>query len=280
MATGYRDMIVHCDETGSSVQRTHIAARLAKQFGAHLTGIFLRPSFPYEYFGPGCPADLPLVIPASVQEAHDRDMDRLAIEAHGKFEAAALVDHVALEWREVRGDDVLPFIDCMHLCDLTVCSTVGIGSWEDSKVTSAHLVMTSGDPVLLLPDMQPNAEVGSRILIAWNNSREASRALRAAQPFLAQAKEVFVLIVSPDGQEGPPGMLEDHLHRLGCSPTLLIERQAEGAIVEQLAQKIAGHRINLLVMGLYGHGQFRELVLGGASREMLREAQVPMLVSH
>jgi nucleotide-binding universal stress UspA family protein len=134
-------------------------------------------------------------------------------------------------------------------------------------------------PVLVLPQGGHAGELGSTVLIAWNGSREAARAVHDALPFLQASERPVVLCAIGEGAlaglDRAVAMLERHKVRV--RPEQLQGADAHAGEI-LLAQAVA-HEADLLVMGAYGHSRLRELILGGATRHLLRHAQLPVLFS-
>jgi nucleotide-binding universal stress UspA family protein len=150
-----------------------------------------------------------------------------------------------------------------------------------ARVTPELIVLGTGQPVLMVPFAGTFKSAGDRILVAWNASAQASRAIRDAMPFLVRAKEVTVLVVNLEaGIDSTSADLIGHLKHHGVKAEL-DRRLAEGAEVGDLLLSCATQKsADLIVMGAYGHSRVRELVLGGVSRYMLAHMIVPVLMSH
>ncbi|MEM7522796.1 MAG: universal stress protein [Pseudomonadota bacterium] len=137
-------------------------------------------------------------------------------------------------------------------------------------------------PVLVCPP-KPVGELGRKIMVAWNGDQEAMRAIRAALPLLKAADEVEIVTVEPPVQHSgaTPGLaLMTMLTRHGVNAALTpIARTAE-RVSETLRQKARDLGADLIVMGAYGHSRFRERLLGGATREMLEDAESPVMMTH
>ncbi len=137
----------------------------------------------------------------------------------------------------------------------------------------------TGRPVLVVP---PGLDGFGprRVAVAWNATREATRAAVAALPLLAQAEEVSVLTVAESGERQPdPARLADYLVLHGIearAKRIEPQRHAGNELIAQAAELGS----DLLVMGAYGHSRLREFVLGGATREVLANAEIPVLLSH
>jgi nucleotide-binding universal stress UspA family protein len=123
-----------------------------------------------------------------------------------------------------------------------------------------------------------------RVLIAWSDTREASRAVFDALPLLQLAEDVKV--VSIGGDKPDPGLEDSDLdicntllrHKVKCKSTELIAAHTD--IGRSLTQQAIAHKADLLVMGCYGHSRLSEFVLGGASRYQLRHMMIPVFMSH
>ncbi len=140
-------------------------------------------------------------------------------------------------------------------------------------------------PVLVLPKGHPaGAAVGNRIVVAWNQSREAMTAVRCALPLLIKAAQVNVVVIDPPvfGAErsDPGGPLCQMLVRHGVRAEVSVLARSEPRISDVLARHLREQGADLLVMGAYGHSRLRESILGGATRDMLEKAQVPVLLAH
>jgi len=148
-----------------------------------------------------------------------------------------------------------------------------------------HVTLASGRPILVVPYAGHFETVGRHVLIGWNATREATRAVNDAMPLLAAADVVTVLTI--DAREGPdahgelPGAdISLHLARHGVKAE--VERTVSAGIPagDVLLSRAADLGADLLVIGAYGHSRVRELLLGGATRSILQSMTVPVLMSH
>lgn len=279
-AVSYKAILVQADESEASTQRSMAAAGLAQRFGAHLTGVFLRTSFPSRYYAYGPFGGVPPTILPNLIAEHDQAMAAASEEARGRFEAAAATAGVDSDWMVLDGDTAQEMVDCMRRTDLTVFPRDRLPIVAENGVEIAGLGLQSGGPVLVLPPGAPDARIGRRVLIAWNGSREAARALNDAWPFITEAEKVFVLTVAPHGDRGPEGLLQRRLERHGCQVEVIVERSEDASAGRVLLDQIKILGADLVVMGLYGRSRLQEMVLGGVSRDVLRSSPVPLLVSH
>lgn len=159
----------------------------------------------------------------------------------------------------------------------------GIGT-EAEAVVEAALFEGKG-PVLVLPAKGLGENVvPKRIVVAWNQSSEAMAATRLALPFLKAADAVNITVIDPptQGEErsDPGGMLCQLLVRHGVHAEVSVLARSLPRISDVLARHVWDQNADMLVMGAYGHSRFREAILGGATRNMLEKAEVPVLMAH
>ena len=135
----------------------------------------------------------------------------------------------------------------------------------------------TGRPVLVAPPTAPTT-VGSRILIAWNGSSQASRAVAFAMPFLEKAQEVTIAVGGHEGHV-PAASLAVYLERHGIRAA--VENfSVTGSIGKAILDRAGRLGADMIVMGAYGHSRLREMMLGGATREVLSAATLPVLMAH
>jgi nucleotide-binding universal stress UspA family protein len=139
-------------------------------------------------------------------------------------------------------------------------------------------------PVLVMPDGRSDPPKLDRIVAAWNQAPEALVAVRRALPLLKQAKFVDITIIDPPvhGAErsDPGGMLSQFLARHGVRADVTVLARTLPSVVEVLNRHATDIEADLVVMGAYGHSRFREAILGGATRDMLEQAKVPVFMAH
>lgn len=192
--------------------------------------------------------------------------------------------------REVLGDCLLktcPNSDVTTLLvgearvhDLTVIPIAdvdGIEQWYGEAV-----VFGSGRPVLILPEAGPAPRLDS-VLVAWDGTRAAARALSDALPLLSLAKTISVVTIVGEKPLGA-GEFETDLTRHFARHNLKFSfHQVESkgrAIGDVLASAAAQRECDLLVMGAFGHSRIRDFVLGGATKSMLANPPLPLFLSH
>ncbi len=139
-------------------------------------------------------------------------------------------------------------------------------------------------PVLVLPDTGLMTATPKRIVIAWNQGREAMAAVRRALPFLKQADLVDITVVDPAAhgpeRSDPGGLLCQMLVRHGVRAEVSVLARTLPRVSDVLARHVRDVDADMLVMGAYGHSRFREAILGGATRNMLEQSEVPVFMAH
>ena len=265
----YKTIVVHLDTARRRAERLDIACRLAVTFDAHLVGLFALSAFmvPFAFGGTA----------GAVIAAEARLRSDATDDARREFEHATSRHGIKAEWRSAEQDALGALRSSARYADLVV-----IGQDEDVASSDTRLlphfadeaVMTAGPPVLLVPYAGRFSTVGSRVLVAWNASREAARAVSDALPLLQRARAVEVVAF-----EARPGAEVAHyLARHGVKVTTA-EQRAGIDVGNQILSRAADTSADLIVMGAYGHSRARELVLGGVTRTLLRSMTVPVLMS-
>lgn len=270
----FKTILVQVDLRRHAQSRIRMAAGLARTHGATLLGAAMT-GMPRAMFPPGEDSG-PLV-------SHAR-------QALSCFEAIAAEAGVAWETRLVHDqvDDGLARM--ARFADLVVTSQDD----PDEPLSGGpvgvpeYVIMNSSRPVLVVPrtvrlTTAPPA-AGHTVLLAWDGSREAAFATHAAMPLLCRAAAVTVVTLTGPGLAAPDagGDKDELLGYLKHNDVYAdcITQAASAAPGRDLLAVAAAQGCNLLVMGCYGHGKWREFFLGGASRTVLAEAAIPLLLAH
>lgn len=277
----YQAILVHVDASSHAAARIGYAITLARGCGAHLIGAAMT----------GLPRSvLPEGVwprPGTLEANCFEHLYRAASDALAQFSASAAAAQVACEQRLVTDQDADALALLSRFCDLLV-----VGQDDPQEALPGHRVpvaeyvaLNASAPVLVVPHQWRQAATMNKILVAWNGSAASARAVHAALPVLRQAAQVHVAtFCAPDAS-----IARHHADE----QTELANWLARHGIAVQAcvrdAQTDTGHAIlalahengcDLVVMGCYGHSRFREILLGGASRTILRSASVPVLMAH
>ena len=273
----YKTILVHCDHGNHCAVGIEVAIRLAKQYDAHLIALYTQPPFV-----------LPGYLMQSGQEI-DEVQKKAAAEDMARAKAAYTnqVSNMGFknaEWRSMIDSPVDAVTMQARCADLVVVGQRAFS--EGSNITKsipAQLVLASCRPVMIVPSSGSFLSIGRRILVAWNASREAARAITDALPLLKSAESVNLIALSPKHGSREPVPVDDIVHYLErheVTTKVLSDHVADIDVGNMLLSRAADLGTDLLVMGGYGHSRLREWVLGGATRTILDSMTVPVLMSH
>ncbi len=274
-----KDIVVNLSLGDGPDVATDYAVSAAGVFDAHLTGI----AFQYEPFVP--PVDMS-VVPAEIIEIQRAENERQSAAARRRFEETARRNAISAEIRSADGGlSSAPdtFARIARRFDLSiVAQPQPEGLAIDTMFVEAAL-FGSGRPVLIVPYIQRDGLKLDRVMVCWDGSRAAARAAGDALPILAKTKTVEVVTItnaSHSVDEIPGIDLAQHLarHRINVE----LKRVAAGGvdIANAILSRAADFGADLIVMGGYGHSRFREFVLGGATRGLVKSMTVPTFMSH
>jgi len=275
-----KDIVVHVDGARNHEARTAVAIDLAKRFDAHLTGIYVK-----------SPIYLPAYVAAQVGpdiiEMQAKVSNEAAQEAAKAFDEVTSKAGVSAEMRIGEGpvDEVVSLhARYADLCVVGQTDPDGDAPADDVDVPG-HVTLFSGRPTLIVPYAGRFNDVGKRILVAWNGSREAARAVNDAMPLLQAASQVTVLAVNPGETRDPLGDLPGadislHFARHGVTVEAAQIVADDIQVGDMLLSRISDGGFDLVIMGAYGRSRLRELVMGGASRHMLHHMTVPIFMAH
>jgi len=281
LVMGLKQILVQAGVDPGAERRAQIAADLASRLEAEISGVFLAPAAPSVYLGAGMEAAPPAAVMKDLEDAHKRTVLANAKAARTTLERAAAGK--TLGWREIDGASPSGLVEAARTTDLLIMPAPPENTGAGEFAPADTVALSAGGPVIAAPDTSTATRVGRNILIAWNGSRESARALRDALPLLTRAEQVSAVIVGhPAAARDGEQALDQVLRRHGCR-SVNVQRLPEGGrppseVILQHAAHVA--EADLIVMGLYGHSRIREFILGGASRQMLDDSPIPLLLSH
>jgi nucleotide-binding universal stress UspA family protein len=275
-----KDILVHLDGSREDAIRLAYADQLAGRHQAFLTGLY-------------CNIVPDIAVGSAVGVASAQAMSSMqaaALDAGSKHEAALEKRMVNLEaTNDLRRIDVLGSRAGQALAAeaRTTDLFVATRPYDHPSATPELLeevLFNSGRGCLFVPPGIAPQGVPDTVVVAWRNTREAARAVCEAMPILRAADKVIVVMVvggvAPESQDEMPGAdIARHLDRHGVNVELnQISGWSDPA--EALLNEVEKAGAKLLVMGGYGHSRFREWILGGVTRDILRIAEVPVLLAH
>lgn len=271
---GLKDVLVLLD--GGTDVAVPFAVSLAGQFGAHLTGVDIVPPILGGVRFPD--------IPQFVIESQLAEAKRQQVEREAAFLGAAQGGGVSAETVAIRGSidgAARQFAVLARHFDVTVLAQTAESNSMDETLLEAAL-FGSARPVLMVPFVHRAPASFDRIMVAWDRSEVAARAIAGAMPLLARAKLVQVVTASMDHApdvDHPGFNIARHLARHGLPVELKVVATTID-IGNTLLSLAADEGSDLLVMGAYGHSRLRELILGGTTRDILKTMTLPVLMAH
>jgi nucleotide-binding universal stress UspA family protein len=275
----YKTILVHIDDTSRSPYRIQLAAELALQQGAHLLGIADTGVSRFIYQD----GNINGVDPSLLE--HLEYLRERAAQNVVDFKVQAAQLGVTSYASEITQDDACGGIGMRaRYCDLVV-----VGQTDPKEASPAvmddfpdYMILNSGRPVLVIPYAGEFPQIGKRPLIAWDASRAATRAVTDAIPLLCTAELANIVILNPEDDihgEQPGADISAYLARHGIQLDVSIHNTKldTGSALLSIASDLGS---DLIVMGGYGHSRFKEMLMGGATRTVLKNMTVPTLFSH
>ncbi|MDY7578941.1 universal stress protein [Herbaspirillum sp. RTI4] len=272
----YKTLLVHVDQSSHAAARIKIAAKIAIAEDAHLIGSAMTGVSRYLY------QDGVVFIESVITSL--RAQANLALD---QFDAIARQMGVNSFERRLVDDDAGGGLSLQaRYSDLVILSQTDPDERTDDLITDLpeYVMLNSARPVLALPYAGNFDRLGSNVLIAWDGSMEATRAVTNALPILKKAKNVTVALFNTSKQfdvhgEQPGADIGLYLARHGVKIDVE-QRKTDLDIGNALLSLAADKGSDLLVMGGYGHTRFREILLGGVTLSILRTMTIPVLMSH
>jgi nucleotide-binding universal stress UspA family protein len=271
-----QDVLVVIDNTASVARRMALVGALAKRAELRVTGAFAT-GIPSTAF-----ADLNGW--AQLMDAYMNAQRDEGVKAEAAFRGELARLHLGGDWQLREGDLTGSIIALARLHDLVVLGQPDSAA-APTSLRPEEIVLAAGRPVLVVPYAGDFAEIGRRVLVAWSGTRESSRALHDAMFLIAGAEQVTVLEIDrPGGEDGIADLaaadVAAALQRRGVKATAETTVSDGTPVADIILSSAADLTADLVVMGAWGHSRLREFVLGGASRGILREMTVPVLMSH
>jgi nucleotide-binding universal stress UspA family protein len=224
----------------------------------------------------------PMVISESISSARDEataleaELNKILAAEDVAWSCQAMVAQIGGISRQV--GQVARFSDLVILPQ-----PYGGGSEEQSAAALEAMLFEGHAPVLVHPQVKVKSP-GEKLVIAWNESSEAMSAIRAALPFIRAADSVDVAIIDPgqhdENRSDPGAELSKMLARHGANVSVSVLAQTVPRMAEVISRHATDIGADLIIMGAYGHSRFRESILGGATRDMLENVEVPVLMAH
>jgi nucleotide-binding universal stress UspA family protein len=269
-----KNLLVHMDSTAAAHARLALAITMARRSGARVTGLF---------------AEVDSLGSSLVGKRSPQHLQQAAAKAEEAFAEEIRAAGVESEWWALESGGHSAILDDVTAsCRYADLAMFGQHDPESSRIPADlvdHVVLGCGRPVLVVPAAGRHLDVGRRVVVGWNASREAARALNDAIPLMQGAE--FVGILAFHQEEPPPNRLArtprivTHLALHGIQARYeLVVREKEGiGAAEALMNYAFESQADLTVVGLPDHG-FPLPHAGGGVRDFLRSMAAPVLFAH
>jgi len=274
-----KDIVVNL--TGGHPQdfASDYAISLAAGLGAHIAGV----AFIYE---PVVPGSVLGGIPTDLIEAQRSRNTVAAREAIARFESTAKAAGVSAEARtldaSLAGAPDL-FGRITRRFDIAVVGQARHEQGASEELMIEGALFGSGRPLIVVPHTHKQGLKLDRIIICWDGSRPAARAIADSLPFLQRAKSIDIVVVT--GERDKSGEITGtnmrrHLARHGITVEIKHITRGGAGVQNAILAHAADTGADFMVLGGYGHSRLREFILGGVTRSILRSMTVPVLMSH
>jgi nucleotide-binding universal stress UspA family protein len=274
-----KDILVNLTMGAGRDAAARFAISIATEFEAHIVGV----AFAYD----------PVITPTVMDGLSAAWIDTRRSENHAaaqaavdQFDDAARRQGASAGRRLIEaslGGAATMFGRIARRFDLAVAAQVDPGRMEPDDLFIEAALFDSGRPVVVVPYIQKDSLKLDHILLCWDASRSASRAIADAMPFLRRGKTIEIVMVT-DGRdiddELPGADIAEHLARHGLA--VVVKRLVAGDVdvAGMILSYAADCGADFIVMGGYGHSRLREFILGGVTRSILGQMTVPTLMSH
>lgn len=261
-----KDILIYLDDSPASDRRIDMALTLAQSLGAWVTGLSI---VTYGYYQPHYLHNEEKIAAAGALLA--AKAAAAGVEAGSRSIESNVVGVTAREL----------LISAAHCSDLVVVGQESRRTTRASAVVEP-LVTGGGRPVLIVPAAGAFSTVGTRVLVAWRNGREAARALHDALPIMQRAELVTLLAVASEEEshQSQWEAVQEHLLHHGIKARTELLPVTSATLADSMLNYACEGGYDLLVMGAYRPGSRRGSQLGDVAGQILREMTIPVLMSH
>ncbi len=284
-----KDVLVYLDQSEHAFERLRLAADLARRHQSRLTALYVRELSPVQRHQQGV-AELGQGSAKAISQTNRQirqSIEEASERLRSVLEEASREYELEIEWRCLDGVGSIIVPQHARFADLCVLSQDVSGAATATGYTfSEELLFVTGRPVIFVPARGSFKTLGQHILVAWNSSRAATRAVNDALPLIERAHQVTVLAVNPAQfaeRYGalPPEKMVEHLRRHGAQVTgVMLDEISLESIADALQAEALKLGADLIVAGAFGHPRLWEKLMGGVTRDLLARMQLPILMSY
>jgi nucleotide-binding universal stress UspA family protein len=273
----YATLMVQLDLDRRNDSRLKIAGDLAERFNARVIGIAAQAEIMPMYFADGYSASF-------LVEQNLADIKQRLQQAEERFRAALTARAKHIEWRSAIEQPALYIADQCRAADLIILGHTAAEDKLDAgtEFDPSDLIGRAGRPLLLVP-REVDVMKAERILIGWKDTPEARRAVFDALPLLRLCQRALVAEIDEDNDPAEAQRrVEDVVAWLACHGVKAVGKvePAQGHLTAQLDALAIQEGADLLITGAYGHSKLREWILGGATRDFLKQPSRCHLLAH
>jgi nucleotide-binding universal stress UspA family protein len=273
-----KEILVLVDASPASQQRVEVAVQYAEKLGAHLTGLFITPDV-------NIPGFFEKSLFREALQQHEAEVLQRSDKLKTVFMQATSALAAGSDWVLEQGGFSEISIGYSRGADMTIIGQSDPGAVENPATGAPdQVILRSGRPTLVIPYVKVPAVIPAKhVLVAWDGSREAARALHDAIPLLQLAEKVVLFTIaepkSAAAQYARPDLVLKHLQRYGIAAQGTHLSKSELGIGDMLLNHLVDTGADMLVAGAYGHSRLREVVLGGVTQSLLSHCSIPVMMS-
>ena len=266
-----KSILLYANKDAAILDRLDAALNIAAAFDSHLHCLQVTPYEDYvvtDPFGGAYPA-MELVEAIRAKEAANRS------DMEGRLQRAG----ACWDWADETGNPDGTALDRMNLVDLAVVSLPGDENPHRSPAI-AKLATRAATPVLAVASGGARFDVGGKVLVAWNGSAEASRALVQAAPLLKRAANVYIATVAESSDMPSAILAAEYLGYHGIKAEVGDEPLGDGTVSDAILCAAEETGSSYIVMGAYGHSRLRETIFGGVTRSLCERSPYSLFLAH
>lgn len=268
-----KSVLLHIDEDTALESRLQVALDLSRNQDAHLTCLQVTPYSAYVAFDPLGAA---FTQQGLISEVREREQ-----ALREKIEARLKLEDVRWDWASADGDVVRLLAAWSAVSDVVVVSQAAKSAdLMRPQALASDLVFEAQCPVLVVPDAMEGLDLKGPVVVGWNASPEAARAIRLSIPLLKNASAVHIVTIGEDDADMPQMAASTYLSRHGVASDLHTVAAGNGKPQDVLLKFAHEVGARTVVMGAYGRSRLRETLLGGVTKALLGHSDVALLMAH
>jgi nucleotide-binding universal stress UspA family protein len=267
-----KSIIVHIHDDSGLEGRLAVALDLCRAHDAHLTCLHMTPYGAYAAFDPAGGMFTSGILLETPQKQQDDLQVRIA--------ARMANEDMCWDWQSYDGDVAQSLVAASSLADLVVLGQAGPAKGDATHPLAIvdAVAVNAGCAVLVVPTGCKQIDPTAPVVIGWNASEEAARTIRQSLPALKLASAVHLVSIDDEEEDFPQMAASAYLSRHGIASELHALKRGKHKVDEQLHQFAIEQGAGTLLIGAYGHSRLRETLLGGVTRYLTMQSQLPLML--